>query len=127
VKYFFDNCISFRYAEALQALGVDAESLRDRFPEDIKDIPLFQQLKGSGVVYISADTSQATRYLEARALKEAGVTSLFFGPFWGKKSFWLQASWLISRWTIIDGFANGVQPGTCAEIKENGKAEVFHL
>jgi predicted nuclease of predicted toxin-antitoxin system len=44
VKYLFDNCISFRYAEMLKALGVDAESLRQNFAQDIQDVALFKEI-----------------------------------------------------------------------------------
>ncbi len=74
MKYFFDNCISFRLPEMLAALGVNSVALRSEFVAAIEDVVLFSQLKGSGVVYLSADISQTTRTQEARALRECGVT-----------------------------------------------------
>jgi hypothetical protein len=127
VKYFFDNCISYRYAEMLEALGVEAVALREQFSEHIQDPALFESLKGTGVVFVSSDTSQTTRSHEARALREAGITAIFFGPFWGKMQFWDQAVWLMRRWPLIDGFCCGVDLGTCAEIKQNGRARVISL
>ena len=125
MKYFFDNSISFRLARMLCALDVDAVALRDEYPEDTKDIPLFKFLRGSNVVFVSTDTSQMTREQEARALKEAGITALYLGPFFQRKPFWDQAVWLVRRWKGIEGFAEGVTPETCAEIKQNGKALVY--
>ena len=127
MKYFFDNSISYRFAEMLRALGVDAVALRHEHPEDTKDVSLFDHLRGRNMVFITTDRHQLTREHEARALKQAGVTSLFFGPFFQRKRFWDQAIWIVSRWPLIDGFANGVAPGTCAEIKHNGKALVYQL
>jgi hypothetical protein len=127
VKYFFDNCISYRYALMLRALDVDAVALKEQFSEDIKDLALFPRLRGTGVVFITSDTSQSTRLQEARALREAGVTALFLGPFWGKMTFWPQAIWIVSKWERLDGFARNVTPGTCAEIRQNGAALVFGL
>jgi hypothetical protein len=127
VKYFFDNCISFRLAHMLKAIGEDVEALRDAYPQDTKDPDLFRQLKGRNLVYLSGDTSQTTQMQESRALKECGITALFLGPFWGKLTFWPQAIWLIRHWQTIDGFAKGVAAGTCAEIKSNAKARVFQL
>src|SRR6187551_436399 len=106
----------------LRALEVDAVALREELAENIKDPDLLAQMQGSDRVYITADTSQTTRLAEARALKEAGITALFFGPFWSKQKRWPQAVWLLKHWPLIDGFAAGVQKGTCAEIKQNGRA-----
>jgi PIN like domain len=127
VKYFFDNSISYRYANMLKALDVDVVALRELFSQSIKDPDLFRKLHGSDVVYVAADRKQTTRIAEARALKDAGITALFMGPFWDRMVLWQQATWLISRWPIIDGFAAGVAKGTCAELRQSGKAMVFTL
>lgn len=108
-------------------MEVDAVHLRDVFPANIDDVEFLPALKGNYDVYITYDHRQRTRLAEARAIKEAGVTALWLGPFWGKKIDWEQAKWLISRWPSIHAFASSVVPGTCAEIKENGKVRVFHL
>lgn len=127
MKYFFDNCISYRFAVMLAALEVDAMSLREHFSDNIKDVPLFEQLRGSQVVFVSCDLSQTTRQAEAKALKACGVTAIYFAPFWGKLLFWDQAVWLVRRWPRIDDFTNSVTRGTFAEIKQNGKAMPFTL
>ena len=127
MKYFFDNNISYRYVKMLLALDVDAGALREEFPEDISDVELFAQLRGRDHVFITGDAGIRRRVAEARVLRECKVTSLFLGPFWAKKTFWPQAVWLVSRWEKIDAFASNVQPGTCAEIKHNGKAFPFSL
>ncbi|MEX2187271.1 MAG: DUF5615 family PIN-like protein [Pirellulales bacterium] len=127
MKYFFDNCLSYRFAAMLRALDVDAVALRDRFPAETKDVDVFRELRDSGYVFITTDARQATRDYEAKALKESGITALFFGKFWSRRTLWQQAVWLISRWERIDHFASSVQVGTCADIRENGKARPFQL
>lgn len=127
MKYFFDNCISYRYVDMLIALKVDGVALRSTYSASIKDVSLFEALRGSNVVYVSGDTSQTTRLQEARALKEAGITALFLGRYWSRKPFWQQAVWLVTKWPIIDGFACGAACGTCADIRENGRAMPFQL
>ena len=127
MTYFFDNSISFRLAEMLRALDVDAVALREEFAEDTKDVSLFEKLSGRNVAFISTDTSQMTREQEARALKDAGITVLYLGPFFQHMRFWDQAVWLVRRWKVIEGFTEGVAQGTCAEIKQNGKAVVYQL
>jgi len=128
VKYFFDNCISYRFARMLAALEeFEVVALRDKYPADIEDIELFQALSGSGYVFVTCDDRQKTREGEAKALRESGLTALWFGPFWSKKLFWDQAKWVITRWPVIDGYVKGVAPGTCAEVKENGRSRPFVL
>jgi len=127
VRYFFDNNISYRYAAMLRALGVDAVALREHLPEDIDDTPLFQQLAGIDCVFVANDMKQLTREGEAAELKKAKITAIYFGPFWSKLKFWDQAVWLITKWPTIEGFVEGVERGTIAEIKRNGKASIYHL
>jgi hypothetical protein len=110
----------------LRALGEDAESLRQKYPEDIDDLLLFLELqKRRDVVFISTDTSQWTREHEARALRDSGVTALYFGPFFLKLGLWAQAVWLIGKWQKIKGYAEGAVTGTLAEIKQNGRAQEY--
>jgi hypothetical protein len=85
------------------------------------------QLRDQGFVYVTADYRQKTRPHEARAIKEAGLTSLFLGPFWAKKDFWEQAKWIITRWQKIDGYVQGVAQGTCSEVQESGRSRPFNL
>jgi hypothetical protein len=125
LKYFFDNDVSYRFPRMLSALGVDAVALRDEQPQDIQDVDLLALLSGKDVVFVSGDRKMIRRPAELRALKASGVTALFFGPFWPKLGFWPQAEWLVRRWPLIDGFANGVSKGTFAEIKQNGKSMIF--
>jgi hypothetical protein len=78
-------------------------------------------------VVVSTNTSQLTREHEARALKQAGVSALYFGPFFERMKLWPQATWLVTKWPKIRGFAEGVILGTVAEIKQNGSALVYPL
>jgi hypothetical protein len=127
VKFIIDNCISPRYAAVLSALGVDAVALRDEMPANTKDIDVFPKFKGRSIVFVTCDTSQRTRYAEAKALRDCGATALFLGPFWPKMTFWQQAAWLVSRWERIEAFAGAVKRGTAADIKHNGKPTIFQL
>jgi hypothetical protein len=127
VKYFFDNCISSRLADMLCALGEDVTHLSTEFPKEIDDRVFLRRLKGRYDVYLTYDHKQKTRKAEARAIKEAGLTALWFAPFWGGLDFWAQAKWLITRWERIDQFANSAVLGTCAEVRHSGRADVFQL
>ena len=128
MKYFFDNCVSYRLARMLNALEeFEVVALRDIFPEDMDDDIVFQKLRDSGFVFVTSDNRQKTREGEASSLRASGLTALFLGQFWSKKSFWEQAKWIINRWQTIDGYVRGVSPGTCADVKENGKSRPFTL
>jgi hypothetical protein len=61
VKYFFDNCISYRFAGMLAALGVDAVALRHEFSESIRDVALFEALSGSAFGIGSATIRECGR------------------------------------------------------------------
>lgn len=111
----------------LRALDVDAVALREKERANIDDVALLRELKESGYVFITADKSQKSREYEARALIQSGVSALFLGAFWSKKTFWDQAVWLISKWKRIEAFAGSVEVGTCADVKENGRARPFYL
>lgn len=111
----------------LSALGVQVTSLRNEFAESIADTDFLRRLNARHDVYITYDHRQKTRKAEAAALKESGLTALWFAPFWGKLVMWEQAKWLVHRWESIDAFASSVEPGTCAEIKQKGRAHVFQL
>ncbi len=111
----------------LAALDVEATALRAEFPEHIADPEFLVNLKGSYGIYATYDHKQKRRDAEARAIKESGLTALWFGPFWRPMRFWDQAKWLITRWETIDRFATSAVAGTCAEIKQNGKCQAFRL
>ena len=99
VKYLFDNCISYKFARMLAASRSSTKSLHPRqIPGEHRDVELFRQLKNLDYVFVTSDVRQRTREQEARGIKEAGLTGVWFGPFWSKKSFWDQAKWIIMRW-----------------------------
>lgn len=121
MKYFLDNNISYKFAGMLAALDCDVEALRESFPTDITDENLLTQLAGRDVVFVTGDRKMLRRPQELKALKAAGISVLFLGPFWSKMGFWSQAEWWIRRWHLIDGFARGAVKGTFAEVSQGGK------
>jgi hypothetical protein len=111
----------------LKALGVDATSLRDAFDQSIEDPYFLAQLEARFDVYITYDHHQKNRVAEAAAIRQSGITAIWIGRFWGKKTFWEQAKWLVWRWPQIERFAEAVAAGETAEISENGKARYFKI
>jgi hypothetical protein len=129
VKYLLDNDVSFRFALMLRALDVDVWALREKLPQDTKDMDFLGDLRSKlGVdVFISANTAQRTNRIEAALLRQSGVTSLYLGPFWGKMVFWEQAKWLVKHWEQIEGFCRGAAQGACADLQQNGRARHYQL
>lgn len=125
----FDNDLSFRFARMLGALEVEIFALRDKLPQDTKDVDFLGDLRSKhGVdVFISANTAQRVNRIEARLLRQSGVTSLYLGPFWGKMRFWDQAKWLVKHWEQNDGFCRGAAQGACADLQQNGRARHYAL
>ncbi len=129
MKYLLDNDVSFRFALMLRALDVDVWALREKLPQDTKDMDFLGDLRSKlGVdVFISANTAQRTNRIEAALLRQSGVTSLYLGPFWGKMVFWEQAKWLVKHWEQIEGFCRGAAQGACADLQQNGRARHYQL
>jgi len=55
----------------------------------------------------------------------AGLTAVFFGPFWSKMKMWPAAAWIVNKWDAIDSFARNAKVGACAEFNHNGKFSLF--
>ena len=77
--------------------------------------------------FVTSDTHISRRKAEAQALRESKLTAIFFAPFWSNMQFWDQAIWLVKNWPRIESFTSSVTRGTCAEIKQRGKAQPFDL
>lgn len=127
MHYFFDNCLSYKYARCLAALGVDVVALCDVMDASTTDVELFRKLSGKDVVFVTHDRNQLIDAVEQYELKKCGCTAIYFGPFFSNRVFWQQISWIIQRWELIDGYVRGAAKGTIAEIKQNGRALAIRL
>jgi hypothetical protein len=113
--------MSPKLAAMLRALDVDVKALRDELPQNAQDVVIFQHLKGREITVVGPDTSQLTRRHEAAALKAAGISALYLGPFWSKLDLWEQAAWLVRHWPKIDGYISVATKGTVAEVQQRGR------
>jgi hypothetical protein len=127
VTYLFDNNFSPNLARMLALAGVDAVALRDKFDEDIKDVEFLPLLKGSGMVLITSDKHMKTREAEALALHEAGITALFFRPFFIQMDLLSQAAWLTKNWRRIEEFVANSRAGTVGEVHVRGQIRRISL
>ncbi len=127
MKFFFDNDISHRLARMLAALGCDVVALRDELDASAADIDVFEHLRGKDIVLVTADRKIRGRPAEIAALRAAGITALFLGPFFSDKvTLWKQAEWFVRHWKTVEGFANGTRRGTIAIVQQNGQSVPQH-
>lgn len=86
----------------LRALDVEAIALQDKYPGNTDDSVFLADLKnGAFDVFISNNTEQRRIPHERRLLKESGIISLYFNPFWSKMLLWEQATWIVTKWPKI--------------------------
>lgn len=106
MKYFFDNNISIRIANAINELegrdGNTVTHLRTKFSQSATDIEWMKKLgqEGSWVV-ITSDRNIIKNPLERRAWLESGLTVFFLKENFKNHPFWDQAWQLIRRWEGI--------------------------
>jgi hypothetical protein len=115
VNFFFDNCISFRIAHALDALDDrnNVVALRDRFPANIRDIDWIYQLakEGKKWVIISGDTRVSRNKAEREAWLEAKLTAFFWEPGWENLPHWRKAATMVKWWPAITDQARRIAAG----------------
>ncbi len=121
MNYFFDNNFSPRLVYILRELGVDVTALRDQFPPDTKDRDFLPHLNGDDHVFVTCDKRILTRQIEALALKECGVSAVFFKNFWPNMGIWEQAQWITRHWRTIEATTNGFRSPSYFEVNHNGK------
>lgn len=127
MKYLFDNNFSPKLVRMLRALDVRACALRECFPANVDDKEYLSQLAGTGWILLTCDRHIRTRKAEARALRESGVSALFFNPFFTKKELWDQAHWLVKNWPRIEAHCRAAVPGSYAEVRERGQIRYITL
>jgi hypothetical protein len=118
---FLDNMISPCFAEALRALEQDVCALREKFPPDTLDTVWLTKLGERGWPLITLDRRILSRPQELLALRQAGVTAFFLGPFFSKAAFWDQAVWLLRHWPKFRDVTAALVKGACFTVQQNGK------
>ena len=116
MKFFLDNNLSPRFAQALQALegdgGHEVVHLRSKFSGDAKDVAWIRSLASEGNwVIISGDMRISQREFEREAWLNSGLTAFFFAKGWTNIKFWDQAWRLIKWWPAIVEQAQNICPG----------------
>lgn len=121
MTFFFDNNISPKVADILRVLDVDAMALREAFDPSIKDVDLFPELAGSGVILVTADTRMTRTPVEIQGLQECGVSAIFFRRFWAKMTLWDQVRWLGTHWQQVQAEALRWEPPVYFDVDRSCK------
>ncbi|HEY2295273.1 MAG TPA: hypothetical protein VGM86_31605 [Thermoanaerobaculia bacterium] len=128
MRFFFDNCIAWRIAEALAILadrdGHEIVALRAKFPESCPDEVWMPALgKEGGWVVISGDRRIYTNPQRRRVWASAQLTTFFLANAWLGDSFSerQKAARLLARWDEIVDCALKVRPGTALSLPFTGR------
>ena len=106
MRFFFDNCVSVRFVQALRILAQIQEyelvHLTERFAADTPDEEWIRRLASDGDwVIISGDPRISRGQAQRKAWQESGLTAFFFADGWASKGFWKQAESLVHWWPQI--------------------------
>jgi len=133
LRFFLDNCLSPRYAEALNILSppdCPVRHLSDIFTRrNIPDDEWLPELSKQGDwVVVSGDM----RIFKSPHLKQVWIqsklTAFFLAKGWMHQQFWDQAWWLVRWWPQVIKQAQLMESGTGFEIpaKPHGKFRLLN-
>jgi hypothetical protein len=128
VKFFFDNCVAWRIAEALAVLlehdGFEIVPLRAKFPENAPDEVWLPALgREGGWTVISGDVRIFKNKPRKLVWASARLTTFFLSSSWMGSAFTerQKAARLLERWDEIVEEAAHAAPGTAFHLPFKGK------
>ncbi len=121
MKFFLDNNLSYRLAEALSSLSSEHSDqvvhLSKKFEPGTDDETWIRSLGKEGDwVVVSGDGRIRKRPAEQAVFKAAKLTTFFLAPGWIHAGFWKQAYLLVMWWPRIMEQARLVEPGAIFEV-----------
>ena len=121
-RYFFDHNLSYRIADALRALGVDAHGLSQEMPAETPD-EKWLELVGGRVV-VTCDLNIRKKDVFRRMMHVKARTVIFLGKSWARASI-QEIAWRVVRyWWAVD---KEVATGQAYELHFGGKIERLSL
>jgi PIN like domain len=127
VRFFFDNCIAYRIADALAILsdrdGHEIISLRSKFAENSPDEVWLPALgEEGGWVVLSGDRKIYTNPQRRRVWASAKLTTFFLASTWQGNDFTerQKAARLLSRWDEIVEWSERMHQGTALLLPYKG-------
>jgi hypothetical protein len=116
LKFFFDNTMPRRLAEALRVIegkeGHNIVHLRERFAPDTEDIDWIRALGNEGDwIIVSGDVRISRNEFERRAWLESRLTAFFLAKGWTNLKLWDQAWRFVKSWPDVVAQAGMIRPG----------------
>ena len=105
----------------LQALGVDATTLREHFPHHTKDVDWIKIVAGNGWILVTSDGEMSRRRAEKEALRQHGAVAFFLRDGFNNALFWKKAELLCKYWPGIHERALKANPKDMFDVMLNGK------
>jgi len=125
VRFFLDNCIAPRIAQALHAAAYPDHQvvhLRDKFPPDISDEDWFGELSADGDwIVISGDARISRSAHEKQAWRQSNLTVFFLTKGWMNIPPFEQLSKLSHCFPEIVNLCKKARPGSSFNISVHGK------
>ncbi|MCE5279270.1 MAG: DUF5615 family PIN-like protein [Planctomycetaceae bacterium] len=118
MKFIFDECISSRIAQALQALGEQAVSSADQWGKGALDLEWIPLAGKQGCCVVTAD--RLKRHERAALTQHDGRIFLLAVKNIG---FWDQVRLVINRWPEIKAMADNLRPPFMVRVTARGKPE----
>jgi hypothetical protein len=117
VKFFFDNQLAPRLAQAVHALtsaeGHQAVHLREKFAPSVRDEEWIPALAAEGSWIIVCGDLNIVRTRAQRPIwRSAGLVGFFLKPGWINLDCWEQAWRLVKWWPVIVRQASLAAPGS---------------
>jgi hypothetical protein len=121
LRFFLDNNLSYRLAEALDILsGAEGHSVAHvakKFTASAKDVDWIHRLaEEGGWVIVSGDSRIRKRPREREIFFAARLTTFFLAPGWINARFWEQSQLLVRWWPRIIEQSALVEQGAVFEV-----------
>ncbi|MGO8915286.1 MAG: hypothetical protein ACLQJR_05210 [Stellaceae bacterium] len=122
MKFFFDNCVSHRFAESIHALadhdGHSAVALRKMFAPETADAAWIEDLARAAEEWtiITMDTGEPAHPYRVSTLAANKLRVFVLLRSWTRHSFWLQAQRLVQWWPVIQDDADLHRAGTVHDV-----------
>ncbi|HVT10941.1 MAG TPA: hypothetical protein VHE55_01635 [Fimbriimonadaceae bacterium] len=123
--FFFDNDISPRIVEALKKLvnpnDADLIALRERFPQNTKDVDWIPDAGKNDWVVISRDFNQRRRDSEHAALRLHKVRALYIRQSGNPAELYADAARIIKNWPKIYEWGRTAKPHALAKLDSSDR------
>lgn len=123
MTFFFDNNLSAKLTEILRVLGIDVVHLRERFPQDAKDVEWIPVVGAEGLVVVTADDRLRRNAAERAAIRQYLVSVIYLPKNYLDRGLWEQAEFMVRYWRKIESQLDRLSLGFQVRSTDNGKLE----